>query len=434
MLKCRWKLYKGGISLKDLIKLEKSNLKYLHIVVIILGSIFIALSIFHSNLWFDESYSVGIANHSFRDIWIIGGSDVHPIFYYFALHVLNLIFGNNILIYRAFSMLCTVLLGIIGFTHIRKDFGERVGLIFSFLVFFFPVSLVYAGEIRMYSLAMLLVTLTAIYAYRIYKMSFGACLQRCRQTQDLPLQNVNNCNKVVSVKNWVIFAVCSLASAYTHYYALMASGLINLFLLIGLIFNCIKYKKIIESSADGRQKGDPTVKLLLHDKNIIAFIVSAVIQVALYIPWLLSLLTQMSQVSNGFWIGIHFPDTIIELFTFQFTGNLGGANYVSVPIAIVWSLAVTVYMVVLCLKHNTADTQRAPLQPAIIALILFLGVAFAACLVSLVIWRPIIYARYMLCVMGLFMFFLAYTMGTFSRKAVPTIGADTGPAPTSKRI
>lgn len=434
--------------MKDLIKLEKSNLKYLHIIVIILGSIFIALSIFHSNLWFDESYSVGIANHSFKDIWIIGGSDVHPIFYYFTLHVLNLIFGNNILIYRVFSMLCTVLLGIIGFTHIRKDFGERVGLIFSFLVFFFPVSLVYAGEIRMYSLAMLLVTLTAIYAYRIYKMSFGACIQRCRQTQDLPPTECNNCNKVVSVKNWVIFAVCSLASAYTHYYALMASGLINLFLLIGLIFNCIKYKKIIESSADGCQKGDPTVKLLLHDKNIIAFIVSAVIQVALYIPWLLSLLTQMSQVSNGFWIGIHFPDTIIELFTFQFTGNLGGANYVSIPVAIVWSLFVTVYMVVLYIKNRNnvfsktkADAHCAPLQqnvndrnPAIIALILFLGVAFAACLVSLVIWRPIIYARYMLCVMGLFMFFLAYTMGTFSRKAVPTIGADTGPAPTSKRI
>lgn len=66
-------------------------------------------------------------------------------------------------------MICTALLGIIGFTHVRKDFGEKVGLIFSFLVFFFPVNLVYSGEIRMYSLAMLLVTLTAIYAYRIYR-------------------------------------------------------------------------------------------------------------------------------------------------------------------------------------------------------------------------------------------------------------------------
>ncbi len=154
--------------MNQLIKLKKQNFKYLHIIIILLGTIFISLSVFHSNLWFDESYSVGIANHNFKDIWTIGGNDVHPVFYYCVLHFLNLIFGNNILIYRVFSTVCTAVLGIIGFTHIRKDFGEKVGLIFSFLVFFFPVNLVYSGEIRMYSLAMLLVTLTAIYAYRIY--------------------------------------------------------------------------------------------------------------------------------------------------------------------------------------------------------------------------------------------------------------------------
>lgn len=156
--------------------------------------------------------------------------------------------------------------------------------------------------------------------------------------------------------------------------------------------------------------GAPTIKLLLHNKNIIAFIVSGIVQITLYIPWLLSLLTQMGQVSKGFWIGIHFPDTIIELFTFQFTGNLGGSNYVSTPIAIVWSLAVTVYMIVLYLKDKTKGSRKKDFNPAIIALILFLGIAIAACIVSVIIWRPIIYARYMLCVMGLFIFFLAYTI------------------------
>ena len=47
-------------------------------------------------------------------------------------------------------------------------------------------------------------------------------------------------NDCVNIKNWIIFAICSLAGAYTHYYALMASGLINLFLLVGLIVNCTK--------------------------------------------------------------------------------------------------------------------------------------------------------------------------------------------------
>lgn len=38
--------------------------KYLHIAIIILGIIFITIPVFHNNLWFDESYSVGMANKS----------------------------------------------------------------------------------------------------------------------------------------------------------------------------------------------------------------------------------------------------------------------------------------------------------------------------------------------------------------------------------
>ncbi len=394
--------------MKDLIKVKKSKLKYLHIAIIILGIIFISLSIFHSNLWFDESYSVGIANHSFKDIWIIGGSDVHPVFYYFVLHVLNLIFGNNILIYRIFSMVCTSLLGILGFTHIRKDFGEKAGLLFSFLAFFFPVNLVYAGEIRMYSLAMLLVTLTSIYAYRIYKLSIE---DFSKSTYN---QKPNYYTYGFKLRYWIIFAICSLASAYTHYYALMASGLINLSLLIFLIIRNIKDFRGHSgvTSFWVSNKSCSYLQFLFHDKNIIAFLVSGIVQIALYIPWLLSLLTQMGQVSKGFWIGIHFPDTLIELFTFQFTGNLGGSDYVSKPIAIIWSLSITIYMIILYLKdiRLKSSSIKEDMRPATIALKLFLGVAISACIVSLIIWRPIIYARYMLCVMGLFIFFLAYTM------------------------
>ena len=90
----------------------------------------------------------------------------------------------------------------------------------------------------MYSLAMLLVTLTAIYAYRIYNGANehkGTVVSRVSANGAPTRANAN-----VNIKNWVIFAICSLAGAYTHYYALMASGLINLILLIGLIVNCIK--------------------------------------------------------------------------------------------------------------------------------------------------------------------------------------------------
>lgn len=352
--------------MKNLFKTKKLNLKYVHIALIILGTIFISLSVFHTNIWFDESYSVGIANHSFKNIWIIGGNDVHPVLYYCILHILNLIFGNSILVYRLFSLLCVSLLGIIGFTHIRKDFGEKIGLLFSFLVFFFPVNIVYAGEIRMYSLAMLLVTVTAIYAYRIF-----------------------NNKDDFSIKNWIIFAIFSLASAYTHYYALMASGLINLFLMISLIIQCVKNKKF--------------------NNNMKAFIISGIIQIVAYIPWLMSLLLQMNQVSKGFWIQFKLPDSLIELFTFNFTGNLGEPVYVNSTIAMIWSLALTIYLIILYIRKDKSNS-KIEMKPAVLSLTIFLGIAIAACIVSLVIKRPIIYARYMLCVMGLFMFFISYTL------------------------
>lgn len=341
----------------------KINKKYLHIAIIVVGIIFISIPVFHSNLWFDESYSVGIANHGFQEIWSIGGHDVHPVLYYWVLHCINLIFGNQIILYRLFSVLCTIILGIIGFTHIRRDFGENTGILFSFLVYFFPINVVYAGEIRMYSMAMLLVTLMSIYAYRIYK---------------------NREEK--NVKNWILFAIFSLASAYTHYYGLMAAGLVNIMLFVSLVIEAYKTKKFTY--------------------NLKAFIVSGIIQIALYLPWVIYLLLQISQVSNGFWIGIKFPDTIIEFFNFQFTGNLGDTLYIGNLWASIFGLIICAYMIYIYVK-NRKDEE---LKPAPLAIKIWAMVAIAACIVSLVIWRPIIYARYMLCVTGLFIFFLAHTM------------------------
>ena len=131
--------------------------------------IFTLLSLFHTNIWFDESYSVSLATHSFSEIWRIDSHDVHPVLYYQLLHCLYLMFGENIQVYRLFSWACLSMMGIFGYTGIRKDYGEDCGLWFSFFVFFFPVNVVYAGEIRMYMLVSLLILLGTFYAIRIAK-------------------------------------------------------------------------------------------------------------------------------------------------------------------------------------------------------------------------------------------------------------------------
>ncbi len=351
-------------------KLDKKDI--LHIGIIIIGMIFIALSIFHTNLWFDESYSVGLANHNFLEIWEIGSKDVHPILYYFILHIINLICGNNIIAYRIFSWICASIIGILGFTHIRKDFGKDVGIIFSFLAFFLPVNIVYAGEIRMYTLAMLLVTLMAIYAYRIYK-------------------NKNEKN----TKNWILFAIFSLLSAYTHYYALVTAGIINIILFIYFIKESLKEKKFTY--------------------NLKVFLVSAVAQIILYLPWLISLILQIKHVSSGFWIVFSFPKSVIEFFNFQFTGNLGDEIYLNSIVAGVFGILICIYMIYAQIKNVEKE------KPELYSILVWLLLVIAVIIASVLMKKTIVYARYMLCVMGLFIFFISYTMARKGNKYITTL-------------
>ena len=326
--------------------------KYLHIALIILGIIFITIPVFHNNLWFDESYSVGMANKSFIDIWQIGSNDVHPILYYWILHLIYIIFGSNIYLYRIASMIPIAILGILGYTHIKKDFGEKEGILFSFFTFFLPIASVYSGEIRMYTWGMLFVTIMAIYAYRIYKKS--------------------------STKNWIIFAIFSLASAYTHYYALATAGIINLVLFIYLLKNAIKQKS--------------------YTKELKSFTISAIVQIILYIPWLYSLLNQITGVSKGYWISAPSAKLLLQIFCFQFTGNL---DIMFVP---QWtSVALGIILLIYCIYCAIAN--KGEKTAGRLAIGVYLIVFVAMYIISLK--TPILYARYFLNLTGLFIFFIS---------------------------
>ena len=88
--------------------------KWFHILIIIAGSIFILLGAFHTEVWFDESYTIALISHDFSEIVQIDAKDVHPVLYYFLLKIVTSIFGNSILIARLFSVLAGILIGILG--------------------------------------------------------------------------------------------------------------------------------------------------------------------------------------------------------------------------------------------------------------------------------------------------------------------------------
>lgn len=342
-----------------LVKKKKDKILILNIIIIILGTIFISLGAFHTNIWFDESYSVAISNHSFSEIWNIGGIDVHPVFYYMMLKIVSLIFGNNILVFRLFSIVPIVILSILGITHIRKDYGERTGIIFSFLTLFLPIIAAYSSEIRMYTWVMLFVTITAIYANRIYKNE-------------------------LSIKNWVIFALFSLLSAYTHYYGLMFAGIINVILFIYLLKN---------------RKG--------KNKDLKIFIIQAIVECLLYVPWLYYFIKQLTSVGGGYWIKLEFPDTLYNVLGIQYMGSLSNIFGFCFAICLYIYLGFVIYR---CKK------ERISVKNARNSLLLYVLIVFIAFLISLK--SPILYPRYLMTITGLLIFFIADIMAKEKSKYI----------------
>lgn len=342
-----------------LVKKKKDKILILNIIIIILGTIFISLGAFHTNIWFDESYSVAISNHSFSEIWNIGGNDVHPVFYYMMLKIVSLIFGNNILVFRLFSIVPIVILSNLGITHIRKDYGERTGIIFSFLTLFLPIIAAYSSEIRMYTWVMLFVTITAIYANRIYKNE-------------------------LSIKNWVIFALFSLLSAYTHYYGLMFAGIINVILFIYLLKN---------------RKG--------KNKDLKIFIIQAVVECLLYVPWLYYFIKQLTSVGGGYWIKLEFPDILYNVLGIQYMGSLSNIFGFCFAICLYIYLGFVIYR---CKK------ERISVKNARNSLLLYVLIVFIAFLISLK--SPILYPRYLMTITGLLIFFIADIMAKEKSKYI----------------
>ena len=330
----------------------------IHLLIIIFGSIFIFLSIFHKNLWFDEAYSVGMANQTFSDIWNIGSNDVHPILYYFVLRIINILTNGSIICYRVFSCIPIILLGILGITHIRKDFGEKTGIIFSFLSFFTPIMSVYANQIRMYSWAAYILTIFFIYSNRIYKG-----------------EDKN--------KNWIIFTLSSFASIYIHYYSLLSVGIVNILLL----FYFIKKKKYQQLKKQ---------------------ILIGIILIVLFLPWAIKLFLQIKHVSKGFWIGYQFPETLLELIGFEMSGIMNSLIGFIINIVLFSFLGIIYYRKRKLFKFESVKNSVK----------IYLLIIIIASVLSIMFKTSILHYRYLFVIIGLYIFIISYIVSKINKRHI----------------
>lgn len=277
-----------------------------HILLLVAGAAFLLTDAFHGNVWFDESYSVGIANHSFADIWYYSSGDVHPVLIYWALHVLNLVFGQNITIYRLFTVAGAIAMAVLGYTHVRRDHGWATGVLFSFFALFTPYISLMAVEIRMYSWATFAVMLCFIYAIRIIGTQLATPPARIAEAA-----RGLKCWAGTPRRWWITCFASSLACAYLHYFGAMSAFMINVVLLFALGARAWRHRK--------RGPNPLPEQAVRAGAPLRVLIIGCVAQVALYLPWIVTAVTsQMGVVGGTYWAKIVFPTTYIELATYAF--------------------------------------------------------------------------------------------------------------------
>ena len=251
--------------------------KFLFILSLLILGLMVFLIITKPFLHIDEWFTKGLLTLSLRDMVHITAGDVHPPLYYFTVwapvKVLNLLHikFDKIFVMKMMSVLPYVILYIISYIKIRKDYGWLAGGLFTFTLLAMSSFFTVFSIARMYPLGTLLLVCGFI--------SVGEIL------------------KEPKLKYWVILTATAIMGAYTHYF--VAFSFIVLYILL-------------------------LAHILLENKSQLKmWIYSAIYGILCFIPWTFILYKQTIEDSGGNWANTISLDTIFEFFSSIFTSSSG---------------------------------------------------------------------------------------------------------------
>jgi uncharacterized membrane protein len=324
----------------------KNKIYYLLPIVLILVSLY---CVFNNYLWADETFSLIITKKTYTDMIYNLSIDMHPPVYFsilkFGSILLKPLFNGNIIYAAKFvTFLPIILLVIVGFTLVRKLYGKLVSFLFNIFIVSMPEMLVFAVEIRMYSYALLFVTVSFLYGIKALRE-----------------------NKKI---DWVLFTIFTLLSVYTHYFSTITSMAIYFVMMLYVLF---KEKKLIKR-----------------------FFMSAFTIVIAFTPWLLLQITKLFSggLIDNFWIT---RPTLNDIWSYvKFPFSVMRFHFVSYILIIITALIGLNLLINLFKKKD----ERL-LYEALYAVIIVILVTFAGTVVSLFI-KPIFVRRYMVPGLGCF--------------------------------
>lgn len=243
---------------------------------------------FCGDIWYDELFTVGMAEHSYGELIHFTAKDVHPPLYYcivkFILDLCKLIIpsADSVIVIKLVSVLPYFLLLAYGFFFLRKRFGTFVMGLFLFCVLSMPQMSAYTVEMRMYSLALFFVTAAFFHAYGIVCGDGRGrhVLWRCRvrKTEHFFTFRWNG--------HFAALTLYGLAAAYTQYFACVAVVMVYAYLFLWFL---VRYKR---SGGQDKDAGKALKKL----------VICVLLSVLAYLPWLFVLVSQVTAVRTNYWI------------------------------------------------------------------------------------------------------------------------------------
>ena len=219
------------------------------LLVVVFSAVLIALAFQSSDIWADETFSLGLARHSVKDLISLTAQDVHPPLYYLILKA-GLVFNPNfVFLARIVSVIPVIIILCVSVVFFSKEFSSICATVFNLILVCTSSVFEYAVEIRMYSWAMLFCMLCCVFSYYIIKNG--------------------------SFRYFLFYGIAAVCGAYCQYWTAVALA-IN-FILTSILYFA-KYKKV---------------------KNII---LTALIGILLYLPWIPIAIKQFSSVTESYWI------------------------------------------------------------------------------------------------------------------------------------
>jgi uncharacterized membrane protein len=305
-------------------------------------------------IWFDEAYSLAIIRHSWKEIIQFTTNDFSPPLYYFILKSFSLLFGSDVFVMRMVSVLPSVITMLVVSYFLKKEFGKTASLFFCLSFLASNTGILHSIDIRMYSWALLFVTMTFISGYGVLTTS--------------------------KFKWYASLFVFTLATFYTHYYAsiLVACGYFYLFIYT----------------------------FFRHKRTFLHLIILTILISTLYAPWFFIILNQLSAAKSNYWI----PDFTFNSFVVIVGSVFNSGNYLITLIIFLIHLAVFTRAIVKTEK-STKDYYMFGGLLSIVSLLL-IGVLLS------VLVRPLFISRYMIPGLTLLWMFFATQIRSFKNRTI----------------